>query len=109
MRFKTTNNILVDGGEFFNPDWMNHKRISDWLPASPEWKNEKEIKLEDVNLWEVIQEFGGNAGVYAAWDPYTEYYIVTSQNTIIAEFVGKDANQKLEDFLIKHNVPYPKE
>jgi hypothetical protein len=75
--FKTTHNILFkpDEDESYNPNWFDAPFLT--LPETEEWSYEREMKIEDVDLWEVIAQNGGNIGVFAAWKPYAEFYLVT--------------------------------
>lgn len=109
-RWKTTEQIvnLSKDGEFFDENWMNYDRIWQYAPQPIPWKENRPIKFEDVDLWEVITEISGPIGVYAAYHPYDEYYIVTRKWRIWQEFEGWMANERLEQFLIKHNIQYPK-
>lgn len=97
-------------GEYFDENWMNYNKISQYAPPIIPWDAPRPIKFEDVDLWEVVtEESNGNGliGVYAAYMPWAEYYIVTHRWTVVAEFEGWKANKRLEEFLIKHNIPYP--
>jgi hypothetical protein len=109
-RWKTTQNLLnvKNDGEHFDENWMNYDNIAQYIPPNPEWKSERPIKFEDVDLWEVILEESGPLGVYAAWCPYAEYYVVMKYWRIIAEFGGYMANERLEKYLIDNNIQYPK-
>lgn len=71
--FKTTKNILVDHGEHFNPNWMDSNEII--LPPKQDWTYDREMQIEDVDIWEVIGEWG-NISIYAAWHPYAEFYLI---------------------------------
>jgi hypothetical protein len=72
------------------------------------WDGNRPIRFEDVDLWEVITEMSGPIGIYASYLPYAEYYVVTKNWTVWQEFEGWMANERLEKFLIQHNIPYPK-
>ena len=74
MRFKTTQNIFKDFGEYFDPNWMDSNKII--TPPKTEWDYKRPMQIEDVNLWEVIYEQGGGVGVYASYDPYAEFYMI---------------------------------
>jgi hypothetical protein len=74
MRFKSSQNIFKDFGEVFDPNWMDSNKII--LPPKTNWDYKREMRFEDVNIWEIIYEQGGAVGVYAAWDPYAEFYLV---------------------------------
>jgi hypothetical protein len=109
FRWKTTENILhlSKDGEYFDENWMNYDRIWQYAPKEIPWDGDRPIRFEDVDLWEVITEVSGPVGVYAAYMPYAEYYVVTSGWKVVAEFDGPDANKRLEFFLNKNNIPYP--
>ena len=76
--FKSTFNILkkVDEDEVFESKWMDGNSIQ--LPPKVDWDYQREIKIEDVDIWEVLTELDGGKGVYAAWSPYAEFYMITT-------------------------------
>jgi hypothetical protein len=74
MRFKTTQNIFKDFGEHFDPNWMDSDSLI--LPPKKEWDYKRPMQIEDVDLWEVIYEQGGSVGVYAAYNPFAEFYMI---------------------------------
>jgi len=109
-RWKVTEQILnlSKDGEFFDENWMNYDRIWQYAPEPIPWKENRPIRFEDVDLWEVISEASGPVGVYASYVPYAEYYVVTQNWRVVAEFEGWMANERLEQYLIKHNIAYQK-
>lgn len=114
-RWKTTENILFlsKDGEYFDNNWGNFDNIFQYAPQPIPWNSHRNIRFEDVDLWEVITEESdgekGFIGVYAAYIPYEEYYIVTKDWSIWKEFEGPKANNKLEKFLIQNYINYPRE
>jgi hypothetical protein len=74
--FKSTLNILniPDQDEVFNPNWMNSDQVV--LPSTKVWDYKRELKIEDVDIWEVIYEASGGIGIYASWQPYAEFYMI---------------------------------
>lgn len=109
-RWKVTEQILnlSKDGEFFDENWMNYDRIWQYAPEPIPWDGNRPIRFEDVDLWEVISEMSGPIGVYAAYQPYAEYYVVTSGWKVVAEFEGWLANERLEQFCIANGIHYPK-
>lgn len=106
--FKSTYNILKkpDEDEVFNPNWMDSDTLV--LPPTKKWDYSREMTVEDVDIWEVIAE-SGSMGIYAAWCPYAEFYMITLgvdyqtgwtignyhyQDKIIETFYGKNAEKK---------------
>ena len=82
--FKTTLNILkiVDADELHNRNWMDSNKLQ-LPPGGPDnpklkWDYSREMVIEDVDIWEVLYEASGGIGVYAAWLPYAEFYMITT-------------------------------
>jgi hypothetical protein len=99
MRFRSTQNIFSDLGEVFDPNWMDSDKLI--LPPNPSWDYARELQIEDVDIWEVIWESGGGWGVYAAWCPFAEFYMLcigfNEINTKIEveTFYGQGAQKRL--------------
>jgi hypothetical protein len=76
--FKSTYNILKkqDEDEVFNKNWMDSDTVI--LPPKVDWDYSRELTIEDVDIWEVLYEASGGIGVYAAWLPYAEFYMITT-------------------------------
>lgn len=88
-------------------EWITSDNLLGYPPQTP-WGSCLPPRVEDIDIWEVIIEISGPTGVYAAWCPYAELYIVTHRWSIIQEFSGWNANKRLEEFLIANGIPYPK-
>lgn len=103
--FRTTDNILKDTGEYFDPNWMDSDKVI--LPPKQDWDYGKEMQIEDVDIWEVLVESGG-FGVFAAWQPYAEFYMVKfPDHSKIETFYGKGAQKRLVKFLKILNINLP--
>ena len=105
-RFKSTRNIFVDAGEVFDENMIDNPHLR--FPINTPWKESRPLRLEDIDVWEVIVEHGGPFGVYAAWQPYGELYIVVENYSLSAEFSGPSANADLETYLQSRRIWYPK-
>ena len=110
MRFKTTNNIFNDYHEYFDINWMDSDKII--LPPKTEWNYQRPMKIEDVDLWEIITESGGGSGVYAAYDPYAEFYMIKpgwflEKNGFGVElYYGPGSMKKVMIRMSELNIPY---
>ena len=100
-RFRTTQNIFKDYAEFFDADWSNHTTIQ--LPPKKDWDYSRELNLEDVDLWEVLYE-GSGTGVYAAWSPYAEFYLVKLSCCNLETFYGVKAQERLKKHLSEYGI-----
>lgn len=105
--FKTTENILLNNGEYFDPNWMDSNTLI--LPPSKKWDYSRELQIEDIDIWEVIYISGGGNGVYAAWQPYAEFYLITDGNYFTGQislttFYGKNAEKKVVEEMKKRNI-----
>jgi len=78
--FKSTYNILkkIDEDEVFNTNWMDSDKLI--LPPKTEWTYDREMQIEDVDIWEQLAYSSqhGSVGVYASWAPYAEFYLITT-------------------------------
>jgi len=77
---KSTYNILTkyDEDELRKTKWSERTPEMDNKLIPPQWDYNREMKIEDVELWEIIQENSGGFGIYAAWLPYAEFYMITT-------------------------------
>ena len=75
-QFKSTYNILTKPweDELYNSNAFDKPFLE--LPPNPKWDEKRKMEIEDVDIWEVVYEQGGMAGVYAAWCPYAEFYMI---------------------------------
>jgi len=109
--FKSTYNILKkpNEDEVFNPNWMDSDKLI--LPPKTDWDYQREMKIEDVNIWEVIYQQGGGFGVYAAWDPYAEFYLITNHHFTIKDnaietYYGPGSQEIVQEKMRKMGVPF---
>jgi len=108
--FKTTKDILKTPweDELFNPNWMDSNTLI--LPPKKEWDYARELQIEDIEVWEQLYYEGGGLGVYAAWDPYAEFYMITKKYfTIfpdgIETYYGKNAQKMVQKRIKELNIP----
>ena len=111
--FRTTHSILVDptATEYYDPNWMDSDKLI--LPPSPKWDYQREMQIEDVDIWEILWQAGGGWGVYAAWCPLAEFYLVTYNPKRLGvktmeweTFYGKGAQKRLKKRLEELDIPY---
>ena len=98
--FRTTNEIL-------NRAWDTSAKIDKtytWqdLPKQVQWNKEKSPSIEDIETWEEIYYQCGSLGIYAAWSPYTEFYILvhclfSDKKQGIEIYKGPNAGQQLKE------------
>jgi hypothetical protein len=72
--FKTTKNIFNDLSEVFEENWIDSLTII--TPEKKIWDYKRDLKIEDIEVWEVLHEQSGGIGIYAAWLPYAEFYMI---------------------------------
>ena len=109
MRWKSTHNIFTDFQEVFEENWMNYDTLQ--TPPRPDWDYSRELKIEDVDIWEVIYEQGGGVGVYASWCPYAEFYLIRtgywneSSGNAIETYYGAGANEAVQKRAKELKIP----
>jgi hypothetical protein len=90
--FKTTNDIL-------SKPWSDSSLYqTQELPIKEEWLKTNLPTFDDIDTWEEIYYQPGNVGIYAAWSPYVELFIIThdlflNQLSGIEIFSGGDASE----------------
>ncbi len=112
--FKTTSQIFKFDGDIFDENWLDKPWIE--LPPNPKWDYSRELKIEDIDIWEVIYETGGAIGVYAAWCPYAEFYLIRKGWEAIERGGGYDieiiqgpaAAEKIQIRMKELNIPFVK-
>lgn len=105
-RFKSTQNILKDNLEEFDPNWMNKSFIE--LPPNIPWDNSRQLEPEDIDLWEVISEISGPTGLYASWLPYAEFYMIVHNGSIDSTYYGAGSDIYAAKRCEELRIPYPK-
>ena len=69
--FKSTRYILD------NPWAVEISTDSVATPPNAVWKDERSPTIEEIDLWEQIYYQPGNVGIYAAHEPYADFYLLT--------------------------------
>lgn len=83
-----------------NSVWSSKESKLDLTTGETFWDYEKNPRIDDVNLWEELYYVPATVGIYAAYDPYIEYYIIVynlfiDQDAGLEEFYGPGANKKI--------------
>ena len=108
MRFKSTQNIFKDFGEVFDPNWMDSDKVI--YPPKYDWDYQRELQIEDVDIWEVIYEQSGGVGVYVAWCPYAEFYLIRTGwcnvPNDIETYYGPGSQKAVQRRMNELKIPY---
>lgn len=111
MRFRTTKDIFGTT-EYFDANWIDSNNV--FLPPKIDWDYSREMRVEDVDIWEVVYEQGGQFGVYAAWMPYAEFYMfrvgweLEEKHHGIETYYGPKAQDILRKRLKEFGIKLPK-
>lgn len=75
-RFKSNADIFNYSSEsdVFLDSWMSGQKLV--VPETKEWTYDREMNVDDVDIWEVIYEASGGIGVYASYCPFAEFYLI---------------------------------
>jgi hypothetical protein len=90
--FKKTTEIL---SKPWNDNFLNQVHE---LPRKEEWLKSSPATFDDIDTWEQIYYQPGNVGIYAAWSPYVELFIIVhdlflSQSVGVEVFSGDNASE----------------
>lgn len=105
-RFKTTEMIFKGTEEYFDENWMDTPFLQ--LPDHDAWDYSRELHIEDIDLWEVITEMSGITGLYAAFLPYAEFYMIINRTIIDSTYYGKGSDEYAAKRCDELGIPYPK-
>ena len=107
-QFKSTYNILTKPweDEVYNKNWFYKNFLE--LPPNPRWDNKRQLKIEDIDIWEVITEMSGPTGIYASWMPYAEFYMIVNKGKIDSTYYGEGSDKYAAKRADDLNIPYPK-
>jgi hypothetical protein len=98
--FKTTNEILTNRWE------VGQETID--LPRRYEWIKSRTVEFSDITTWEQIYFQPGNIGIYAAWSPYVEMYVITyNLLNYYTVYFGEDAGKAVFQTADKLGVTLP--
>lgn len=104
--FRTNQDIFkTHGEELYDENHKNYDFLN--LPPSPAWDNSRPLQIEDVDIWEVILEGGGGFGLYAAWCPYAQFYMLRLRGEV-EWYYGPEGEKMLENRLQSLNISYPR-
>jgi hypothetical protein len=90
--FKTTEELLELSWDLPSP--------ATTIPLKEEWLINRLARIDDIDLWEEIYHQPGNIGIYAAWSPYTELYIIVHSllHEVEEYHLSTDAKLRMEEF-----------
>ena len=90
---------------------FNHKFDKNYCQhiSSKNLQTTADPRVADIEVWEEIYFKSGVIGVYAAWDPYCEFYLVyypvlSETNFHSLTFFGEDASDKVQKLLAKYDI-----
>ena len=101
--WRTTANIFTDLGEHFDENWMDRNSLV--TPEKRDWDYMREMTIEDVNIWEEIKFNPQGIGLWASWDPYAEFYMITDGKGAIETYYGQGAQAQVQKRMKDLNAP----
>lgn len=102
MIIRTTADIFSG----YTEEAFDGKNIQDILSLVKPWDYSRELQIEDVDLWETIQEFG-SGGIYASLMPYAEFYLLKFGKDTVT-FYGQGAQEELIKEAKRYNITISK-
>lgn len=90
--------VFKSSTEIFSSRWQINQGTLD-PPKKYEWLSSKEPDFEDIDFWEELYVQEGNIGVYAAWSPYVEIFLLVHYSVFPIKcyevFQGQDAQEQV--------------
>lgn len=85
--------MLKNLGEYFDESWIKNERFI--FPVRTQWDYSRELKIEDVDLWEIIYDQSSSILILAAYEPYAEFYLIKNKYNYIESFYGPGSQNKM--------------
>lgn len=110
-RFKSNTNLFVHLDEEFDQNWFDSDSLQ--VPPTKSWTYDREMNIDDVDLWEIIYEEGGGKGVYASYAPYAEFYLICTGHVSDGKtprwetYYGPGAEANVKARMNEFKWPYP--
>lgn len=107
--YRTNKDIFKDlGEEVF--DYRFSERETRYFPKTKDWDYKRELKVDDIEIWEALYEDNWGLGIYAAYQPYAEFYMIKYAsdigNRVYDTFYGAGAQNKIIQFMVSNNIPF---
>lgn len=104
--FKNIQDILLTP---WDENFSKENSFYPYLPKSVVWDQIREITISDVTIWEQIYYESGNVGIYAAYNPHSELYLITYNlffytNYKFEVFYGDSAAQECYDRAVELGI-----
>jgi hypothetical protein len=117
--FRSTKNIFLErcSGSYFDRNWADEALPGPKYPPTMEWSYDREMTIDDVDLWEVCwektgPEGSGPVGLYASWCPHAEFYMLIGPHARegkhgnIKTWYGKGCDEQVKQFLKENNIEF---
>ncbi|CAB5214400.1 hypothetical protein UFOVP190_95 [uncultured Caudovirales phage] len=109
--FRTNQDIFkTSGEEVFESKNMTGNRVV--TPKYSKWDYARELHPDNIEIWEVIYEDNWGLGVYAAWEPYAEFYMIkhipdaANGVSVYDTYYGPGAQSGIMQFMVEHKIPF---
>jgi len=104
--FKNTLDIITNP---WNKSFSTSNSSAAMLPSYKKWTKDRLPQVNDIVLWEQLYYEAGNVGIYAAYNPYVDFYIITynlflNSDYKFEEFMGPYATQNCYDRAIELGI-----
>jgi hypothetical protein len=98
--------------DIFKNPWNYGESGLDQGDPDGHWHYLREPRLEEITIWEEIFYQPGNFGIYGAWNPYAEFYIIVydlyiSNTSTVETFYGVNASKNLKERASKLGIDLP--
>lgn len=97
-----------------NNSWQirNYDKNFNSTPPSDKWLFDSLPQINDIHIWEEIYYDPGVIGIYAAWDPYCEFYIIDypfikDTDKRFQLFHGFEASGKIQEIVKSYGILIP--
>ena len=107
--FRSNKDIFQTAGEeVAERHWFDYEDVM-YTPKINKWDYKRELKVDDIDIWEAMYEDSWGLGIYAAYRPYAEFYMIKhvdyQGNTVLDTYYGAGAQDRIIKFMVENNIP----
>ena len=107
--FRSTQDILKTASdEVTRSSWFDSNKIQ--VPKTGKWDYKRELTVDDIDIWEAIYEDSWGLGIYGAYEPYAEFYMIKymdhAGSSVLDTFYGPGSQDKITKFMLERNLPF---
>ena len=94
--------------EVTESSWFDSNKIQ--VPKTSKWDYKRDLQVDDIEIWEALYEDNWGLGIYAAYQPYAEFYMIKYLDhagiSVLDTYYGAGSQNSIMKFMVENNIPF---